>query len=167
MLQASVLGPSDEFQSQVSLLRQTKAGCSSTTAAVAAAAQLWLRESPLEYCGWPRYWAQVSIRLRRPAGRLEPLTKCHPSSSTPTRRNAFFPLFPSPETLLIAHPESNSSRFPSRLVSVRYLRASKTRNQKPPEILDRFLHLMRPIMCVLPEVSAPDRKVREGKPHSG
>ena len=23
----------------------------------------------------------------------------------------------------------------------------------------RFLHLMRPIMCVLPEVSAPDRKV--------
>lgn len=26
----------------------------------------------------------------------------------------------------------------------------------------RFLHLIRPVMCVLPEVASPDRKVREG-----
>ena len=24
----------------------------------------------------------------------------------------------------------------------------------------RFLHLIRPVMCVLPEVASPDRKVR-------
>ena len=25
----------------------------------------------------------------------------------------------------------------------------------------RFLHLIRPVMCVLPEVASPDRKVRK------
>jgi hypothetical protein len=27
----------------------------------------------------------------------------------------------------------------------------------------RFLHLIRPVMCVLPEVASPDRKVRHDK----
>jgi hypothetical protein len=30
-------------------------------------------------------------------------------------------------------------------------------------IIMRFLHLIRPVMCVLPEVASPDRKVRKGK----
>jgi hypothetical protein len=31
----------------------------------------------------------------------------------------------------------------------------------------RFLHLIRPVMCVLPEVASPDRKVRHDKMKSG
>jgi hypothetical protein len=30
----------------------------------------------------------------------------------------------------------------------------------------RFLHLIRPVMCVLPEVASPDRKVSEWSVHA-
>jgi hypothetical protein len=51
-------------------------------------------------------------------------------------------------------PHNNIQRYP-------YRSAAAYRNNKHIDNTMRFLHLIRPVMCVLPEVASPDRKVRE------